>query len=128
MLHFFEVCDPVVAQVKFHQICEILQTLQTLDLVVLYRQLREVHQRFEIFKLREPIPTEVEFLQEGKRGQPLQFADAILLQEEFREEERKRMELAEMELKKPYADLSRIGKVKLLWNSLVPEAAEDPDR
>jgi hypothetical protein len=48
--------------------------------------------------------------------------------EAFAAEEKKRMELAEMELKKPYADLSRIGKLKLLWNSLVPNAVEDPSR
>eukprot|EP00192_Tetraselmis_astigmatica_P009044 CAMPEP_0117657522 /NCGR_PEP_ID=MMETSP0804-20121206/5377_1 /TAXON_ID=1074897 /ORGANISM="Tetraselmis astigmatica, Strain CCMP880" /LENGTH=677 /DNA_ID=CAMNT_0005463985 /DNA_START=44 /DNA_END=2078 /DNA_ORIENTATION=+ len=45
--------------------------------------------------------------------------------EAFAEQERKRLALAQMELYKPYCELTKLGKLKLLWNSLVPEAVED---
>jgi hypothetical protein len=48
--------------------------------------------------------------------------------EAFAAQERKRVEVAEMELDKPFSELTNLGKLRLLWNSLVPEGCNDINR
>mmetsp|Transcript_7680 Transcript_7680/g.18395 ORF Transcript_7680/g.18395 Transcript_7680/m.18395 type:complete len:665 (-) Transcript_7680:113-2107(-) len=67
---------------------------------------------------------------------PLKFLGQYILnqvqkdkerREAFAQQQRKRMELAQMEVDRPFSELTHLGKLKLLWNSLLPGDANNLD-